>query len=154
MWEIFFFKQIYKCQGKRIINLPFSLNLSIISRKYKSFKTIFYRFCSMDSFFSLSARTHIAILYLTEKFLATFFFRVLSLRKSECTQKFRCFLYHESSRVFLSRRECFRRSTIPIHLQYLSSKSDGFKREKKREMMSFEGIESKEPRYFSVKLFL
>ena len=86
-----FFKQIYKCQGKRIINLPFSLNLSIISRKYKSFTTIFYRFCSMDSFFSLSARTHIAILYLTEKFLATFFFRVLSLRKSECTQKFRCF---------------------------------------------------------------
>lgn len=107
MWEIFFFKQIYKCQGKRIINLPFSLNLSIISRKYKSFKTIFYRFCSMDSFFSLSARTHIAILYLTEKFLATFFFRILSLRKSECIQKFRCFLYHESSRVFLSRRECF-----------------------------------------------
>ena len=104
-----FFKQIYKCQGKRIINLPFSLNLSIISRKYKSFKTIFYRFCSMDSLFSLSARIHIAILYLTEKFLAVFFFRVLSLQKSESTQKFRCFLYHESSHIFLSRRECFRR---------------------------------------------
>lgn len=47
-----------------------------------------------------------------------------------------------------------RRNTISTHLRYSPSKSVGFSREKKREMVSWEGIEDRGPRYSSIRFFL